>query len=198
MTVLVLASASAARARLLTAAGVAAERDPAGVDEARVKAESRRRGHSAVECAQRLAEAKARAVAARHSTRLVLGADQILDCDGRWFDKPADRADARAQLGALNGRTHELVTAATIVRDGEVLWCALERPRLTMRHCGEGFLEGYLAAMGDRVLSTVGGYELEGYGVQLMARIEGDCFSVLGLPLLGVLEFLRATGALAS
>ncbi len=198
MTVLVLASASAARARLLAEAGVAAERDPVAIDEAAIKAESRRRGHSAAECAQQLAEAKARAVAMRHPTRLVLGADQILDCDGRWVDKPASRAEARAQLGMLNGRTHELITGATIVRDGAVLWRALARSRLTMRRFGEGFLDGYLATMGDRVLHTVGGYELEGYGAQLMARVEGDYFAILGLPLLGVLEFLRVAGALPS
>jgi septum formation protein len=195
---LVLASASAARHRLLTDAGIAAERDPADLDEAAIKTACRRDGKSATECALLLAEAKARTVAARHPGRLVLGADQILECDGRWFDKPADRAEARTQLQRLSGRTHELITAATIIRDGEALWRAVERPRLTMRALSEDVIDHYLAAVGDRVLSTVGGYELEGLGAQVMAKIDGDYFAILGLPLLSLLEFLRVTGVMVS
>ena len=198
MTPLVLASTSAARLRLLTDAGIAAERDPADLDEAKIKDACRQTGKTATDCALLLADAKARAVAVRHPDRLVLGADQMLECDGQWFDKPADRADARAQLRALSGRTHELITAATIVRNGQMLWPAVERPRLTLRHLSDGFLDGYLAAMGDRVLATVGGYELEGLGAQLMAKVDGDYFAILGLPLLSLLEFLRVTGVVAS
>lgn len=198
MSVLVLASASAIRARLLANAGIDAAIDPAAVDEARIKRESRDQGRDAGECAALLAEAKARDVAARHPGVLVLGADQMLQCEQRWFDKPADLGEARQQLQALNGRQHELVAAAAIVRDGRLLWRAVERPLLTMRRFSEAFLDRYLAAMGKRALSTVGGYELEGLGAQLMARIEGDYFAILGLPLLPLMAFLREEDALAS
>jgi septum formation protein len=201
MSALILASASAARQRVLADAGVVAETDPADpadIDESAIKKECRRTGRSSTECATRLAEAKARAVAARHQGRLVLGADQLLDCEGEWFDKPRDRAEARDQLRRLRGRSHELVTVATVVRDEERLWQATERPRATMRAFSDAFLDHYLDAMGERVLKTVGGYELEGLGAQLMERVEGDYFAILGLPLLPLLHFLRGAGALAA
>jgi septum formation protein len=198
MTALVLASASAARAKLLEAAGIIATRDPAALDEAAIKADCRRRGDDAEICAATLAEAKARAVTPRHRGALVLGADQMLECEGRWFDKPRDRADARGQLRALAGREHVLVTAAALARGDEILWRAVERPRLTMRACSEPFLDTYLDRMGARALDTVGAYELEGLGIQLMARVEGDYFAILGLPLLSLLAFLRAQGVLPS
>jgi septum formation protein len=194
----VLASSSAIRARLLAAAGVDAIIDPAAIDEARIKAESRAAGKEAGDCAVLLAEAKAKDVAGRHRGALVLGTDQMLECDGRWFDKPRDMDEVRAQLQALSGRTHRLVTAAVVVRDGVVLWRAIETALLTMRRISEAFLDRYLGAMGKRVLTTVGGYELEGLGAQLMARIEGDYFAILGLPLLPLLAFLRDDGALAA
>ena len=196
MSTLVLASSSAVRARLLAAAGIEAVSDPAAIDETRLKDESRALGRDAGDCALLLAEAKARAVALRHHGALVLGADQMLECDGRWFDKPADPDEARAQLEALSGRQHQLITAAVVVRDDAVLWRVLERSLLTMRRLSAAFLDRYLAAMGKRVLATVGGYELEGLGAQLMARVEGDYFAILGLPLLPLLAFLRDEGAL--
>ena len=198
MSALILASASTARQRLLSAAGVVAETDPANIDESAIKEESRRTGRSSAECAGRLAEAKARAVAARHRGSLVLGADQLLDCAGEWYEKPRDREDARGQLRRLRGRSHELVTAATVMRDDEPLWRAVERPRVTLRAFSDAFLELYLEAMGERVLKTVGGYELEGLGAQLMEKVEGDYFAVLGLPLLPLLHFLRGAGAVAA
>jgi septum formation protein len=198
VSALVLASSSAIRARMLAAAGVDAIIDPAAIDEARIKAESRAAGGDAGDCAQLLAEAKAKDVAGRHRGALVLGADQILECDGRWVDKPRDLDEARAQLQTLSGRTHRLITAAAVVRDSAVLWRAIENARLTMRLLSETFLDRYLAAMGKRVLTTVGGYELEGLGAQLMTRVEGDYFAILGLPLLPLLAFLREDGALAA
>ena len=195
---LVLASSSAARARILAAAGIDATVDPAAVDEAQIKAESRAMGRDADACALLLAEAKAKDVAARHPGALVLGADQMLECAGRWFDKPVDMSEARAQLQALNGQEHQLITAAAMVRDGAVLWRVVERSLLKMRRFTAAFLDRYLTAMGERVLGTVGGYELEGMGAQLMARIEGDYFAILGLPLLPILAFLRDEGALAT
>lgn len=198
MSVLVLASASAARARLLADAGIAADCDPAAIDEGAIKQTFRREGRTAADCAARLAEAKALAVAALHPDRLVLGADQLLDCDGDWLDKPTDIADARRQLGMLRGRDHTLVTAAAVVRNRDVLWRALAEPRVTMRCFSDAFLEHYLTAMGERVLRTVGGYEFEGLGAQLIAKIVGDYFAVLGLPLLPLMDFLRDAGALPS
>jgi len=198
MSALILASASAARKRLLADAGVAAETEPAAIDESAIKQECRRAGRASGDCALRLAEAKARAVAARHQDRLVLGADQLLDCDGEWFDKPRDKADARDQLQRLRGRSHELVTAATVVRNSERLWHALDTPRVTLRVFSDAFLDRYLETMGERVLKTVGGYELEGLGAQLMEKVEGDYFAILGLPLLPLLHFLRGAGALAA
>jgi len=196
MSALILASASAARKRMLADAGIIADADPANIDERAIKEEARRTGRTSRECALRLAEAKACAVAARHQGSLVLGADQLLDCAGEWFDKPRDRDEARRQLQHLRGRSHELVTAATIVRDEEQLWQAIERPRVTMRAFTDAFLDGYLDTMGERALKTVGAYELEGLGAQLMEKIEGDYFAVLGLPLLPLLHFLRGAGAL--
>ena len=198
MSTLILASASAARQRLLADAGVTAETDPAHIDEGAIKEEFRRRGRSSLECATRLAEAKARAVAARHQGSLVLGADQLLDCAGEWYDKPRDRDEARGQLQRLRGRSHVLVTAAAVVRNDERLWQAVEQPRVTIRAFSDAFLDRYLDAMGERVLKTVGGYELEGLGAQLMERVEGDYFAILGLPLLPLLEFLRSAGALTA
>jgi septum formation protein len=198
MSTLILASASTSRQRLLADAGIDAETDPANIDESVIKQECRKTGRSSVDCAARLAEAKARAVAARHRDCLVLGADQMLDCNGEWFDKPHDRAEARQQLQQLRGRTHELVTAATIVRNDAQLWQAIERPRVTMRAFSDSFLDRYLEMIGDRVLKTVGGYELEKRGAQILETVEGDYFAILGLPLLPLLHFLRGAGALAA
>jgi nucleoside triphosphate pyrophosphatase len=195
---LVLASASAARAHILAQAGLNAAIDPAAIDEATIKAHCREAGASAEDCALALAEAKARAVGERHPAALVLGADQMLDCSGRWFDKPVSLEDARAQLEALRGRPHALVTAAVVLCDDTVLWRCVERPVLTMRVFTASFLEDYLVAMGTRVLATVGGYEIEGLGAQLMAQIEGDHFAIMGLPLLPLLDFLRGEGAIAA
>lgn len=194
MTSLVLASASRTRAGMLERAGVAVTCDPADVDEDAVKAAGRAAGCSVEQVAERLAEAKARTVAVRHPGALVLGADQMLDCEGQWFDKPAGRDGAAEQLRRLRGRTHRLVSAAAVVRDGVVMWRGIDDARLTMRAFTDGFLDGYLQACGDGVLSSVGAYHLEGLGAQLFERVEGDFFTILGLPLLPLLGFLRERG----
>ena len=188
----ILASASAVRARLLASAGVPVEQIASGVDEDRVKAESGGLGHDALALA--LAEAKAAAVAAAHPGRLVLGADQLLVMDDRRFDKPRDMGEAAAHLAAFSGREHELVTAAVALRDGIVLWKRTERARLAVRSLTPAAIDAYLAAVGPAALESVGAYQLEGPGAQLFERVEGDFFTVLGLPLLALLEFLRGEG----
>ena len=194
---LVLASESAARQRLLAAAGVEFTAEPAGIDEAALKRSCRERGESAAQCALALAGAKAARVAERHQDAVVIGADQILECEKSWFDKPHDLADARAQLVRLRGREHELVTAAVVMARADILWRHIATARLVMRRFSDAFLERYLAAMGERVLRTVGGYELEGLGAQLFEGVDGDYFAILGLPLLPLLAYLRERGALA-
>lgn len=188
---LVLASASAVRARLLADAGLAVTRDAAAVDEADVKASLKAEGVGAAEVAEALAELKAVKVSRRHAGALVIGCDQMLECDGAWFDKPDTIAAARVQLLALAGRPHRLLTAAVVVRDGARLWHHGTRATLTMRRFSEEFLDAYLAAVGGAALASVGAYQLEGPGAQLFARIDGDYFSILGLPLLPLLDFLR-------
>jgi septum formation protein len=195
---LVLASESAARKRLLAAAGVPFASDPSGLDESAVKRACRVRGDSAGDCALALAGAKAARVASRHDDAVVIGADQILECEDRWLDKPRDLADARAQLTQLRGKEHALVTAAVVHERADILWRYVATARLVMRPYSDAFLERYLALMGARVLGTVGGYELEGLGAQLFAEVDGDYFAILGLPLLPLLAYLREKGALSA
>lgn len=188
---IVLASSSAARAALLRAAGVEAAIRPAGIDEAAIKREARRNGESALGIAIILATEKACAVSRRDPEALVVGADQLLASGAEWFDKPRDLAEARAQLLALRGRTHILATAVCAAQAGVPVWRATGAPELTMRRFSEEFLDAYLAAEGEALLGSVGSYRLEGRGVQLFARIEGDYFAILGLPLVELLGFLR-------
>lgn len=190
---LVLASASETRAKMLRDAGVVLEVVPSGVDEDAIKQTFRAKGRSARDLSIALAEAKARAV---DRAGLVLGSDQVLDFNGEVFDKPRDMAEARAQILRLRGQTHELLSAAVLIENGETVWKSVGTATLTMRDFSEDFLDAYLAAEGDAVLWTVGGYRIEGIGAQLFQRIEGDYFSILGLPLLDVLEALRDHGVM--
>ncbi|CAO3408101.1 Maf family protein [Azospirillum largimobile] len=191
---LVLASGSRTRAAMLEQAGVSAILDKPLVDEDEVKAAGRAEGVPADAVAEALAELKAQRITRRHPGALVVGADQMLECEGRWFDKPADRAAARAQLLDLRGKTHRLVSCAVVVRDGERMWHKVDSARLTMRNFTEDFLDDYLDRVGDDVLHSVGAYQLEGLGAQLFQRVEGDFFTILGLPLLPLLGFLRVHG----
>jgi septum formation protein len=164
----ILASASAIRRTLLEQAGVVLSCRPAAVDEAEVR--RRHQGHpgrSAAGVALVLAEMKARRVAVDHPGAAVIGADQMLECGDRWFDKPGSVAEAREQLRTLRGRSHVLSSAVVVVRDGTVLWHRTEQARLTMRSFSEGFLEDYLAAAGAEICRSVGGYHIEGRGLQL-------------------------------
>jgi len=190
---LVLASASLARAHLLKAAGLLFETMPAQIDEAAVKKLARDPASDveASDVAALLARTKAVAVSDRCAGALVIGADQTLLVDDRLLDKPADKRDAREKLIMLRGRTHVLDTSVACARDGMVVWTANERAYLTMRDFSNEALGQYLAAVGDDVTTSVGGYKIEGRAIQLFSRIEGDYFSILGLPLLALLQFLR-------
>jgi nucleoside triphosphate pyrophosphatase len=192
---LVLASRSAVRRTLLEAAGVPVEIRPADIDERGVEAGAPLQAPVAI--AALLAREKASVIAERNRGRLILGADQTLSLDGRRFTKPADRAAARAQLRALSGRTHELYSAIAFVQDGTVLFEYVGVARLTMRAVSDLFLDDYLDAVGDAATASVGGYQLEGLGIQLFERLDGDYFTVLGLPLTTALDFLRRHGCLA-
>ena len=178
---------------MLTGAGVPFEALPSKVDEAALK--SRFSGPPQA-LAAALARAKAQAISALHPEALVIGGDQLLVCGETIYDKPRDLTEAAAHLRALSGQTHELVTAVCLVQGGDVVWSHVEHVALAMRPFSEDFLQNYLAAEGAEILHCVGAYRLEGLGAQLFTRVEGDYFTVLGLPLLALLDALRARGAL--
>jgi len=193
---LILASGSPARRALLSAAGVRFSVEVARVDEAAIKEAAQAEGISPDEAALMLADAKAERIARRTPDALVIAADQLLVCDGRWFDKPADMVQARANLEFLRGRRHELVNGVVAWRNGERIWQDVSTPRLTMRSFSDAFLDAYLDAEGEAILGCVGCYRLEGLGVHLMARVDGEHSAILGLPLLPLLRFLRQHGVL--
>ena len=193
---LILASASTARAALLRAAGVDFTAMPADVDEDALKAGCLAAGQSPASIAGALASAKALVLSSTNADALVLGADQVLVHDGRLLSKARDRQSARDQLRALRGGEHQLISAAALVRDGEVVWQDSQCATLAMRDFSDAFLEDYLDRIGDLALSSVGCYHLEGLGAQLFSRVDGDYFTVLGLPLIAVLGALREKGVL--
>jgi len=192
---LVVASKSTVRHALLEAAGIPVEVCPADIDERAIEARlpSARPG----EVAALLAREKASEAAVRMPGRLVVGADQTLALGTQRFSKPADRAAARAQLQALRGRTHELHSAVAVVRDGVMLYDCVAVARLTMRAFSDGFLDRYLDAAGDAVTGSVGAYQLERTGIHLFAEVAGDHFTILGMPLLPLLDFFRRQGFVA-
>jgi septum formation protein len=194
----ILASSSKTRARLLSSAGVQCMIEPPAVDEESVKTSLQSDGADGRRIAETLAELKARKISARHPNSLVIGADQVLECEGRLYDKPTSVAGARMQLRALRGRSHHLLSSVVVARAGERIWHHAAQAHLTMRPFSDEFLEDYLATVGDDVCLSVGAYQLEGRGVHLFASIEGDYFAILGLPLLPVLDFLRSHGVLQS
>ena len=191
---LILASGSLTRLTLLRDAGIVVEAHPVDLDEASVKQAARIEEADARDTALLLADLKARRCVVADA--VVIAADQMLECEGTWFDKPVDRDAAKVQLRELCGRTHFLHSAVCCWRDGERLWQHLATARLQMRDFSEEFLDAYLDAEGPRVLGSVGAYRLEGPGVQLFERIDGDHSTILGLPLLPLLKFLRGLGVL--
>ena len=193
---LVLASGSMSRKALLTAAGVSFVADPADLDEDALMASLKQAGAEVM--AQSLAEQKALTVSRRHPGRTVLGGDSVIAFEGDYLSKCATLDAARALLARLSGKSHLLVSAAALARDGALLWTHASPCRMTMRDLSQEFLDDYLAREGRAILSSVGCYHFEGRGAQLFATVEGDYFSVLGLPLLPVLAQLRKEGLLAS
>lgn len=196
MTRIILASGSKARAAVLAAAGVTFEVAVAGVDEAAMKVGLLAQGNGPREVADALAELKAVRVSRQQPGALVIGADQTLDLDGRLFDKAETMAEARDRLLHLRGKTHKLHSAVVVACDGEVIWREVPAARLTMRPFTDDFLDAFLERGGESLLGSVGCYRLEDDGVQLFSRINGDYFTILGLPLMGLLDLLRRYGAL--
>lgn len=193
---LILASQSPFRRMLMENAGLAFMAEAARIDEREVETALAAQNPSPQDVAETLAIEKARDVAGRHPGALVIGSDQTLSLDGRVFHKPADMVEAKSHLASMSGRTHSLNCGIALVRDGETLWSHVSIAHLTMRPLSDAFIDRHLARVGDRILASVGAYQLEGEGVQLFERIDGDYFTILGLPLLPLLAKLRDLGAI--
>lgn len=193
---IVLASTSATRQAMLRNAGLDFIATSPGVDERSLIAANPL--WQPRETAIRLAEAKAIDVSQRHAHAFVIGADQVLALGERIYGKPRDRAHCRQQLQQLRGRTHALISAVVLAIDGKIMWAHADEARLTMRDYSDAFLESYLDRIGEDCTTSVGGYKIEGFGVQLFERVAGDHFTILGLPLVPLLEQLRAAGEIAS
>jgi septum formation protein len=194
---IILASSSATRVALLRGAGVEFTARSPGVDERSVDAMLVARGMKPDAIAVALAEAKAIDVSLRVPSALVIGADQTLDFEGERWTKAGSHDEARQQLQRLSGRSHTLATAVAVAHAGTVHWGHVESPRLTMRALNDAEIDGYLSRVGKHALSSVGAYQIEGVGIQLFDKIEGDYFAILGLPLLPLLAYLRGKGALS-
>ncbi len=194
---IVLASGSASRRALLAGAGIDAVSVKPNVDEDTAKAAMRSENMSVRDQAMQLAEMKAVKVS-RSTPGLVIGGDQMLNLEGEAFDKPVDLAAAKSHLRKLSDKSHHLETALVVAEGGTPIWRVLTRPKLTVRALSEDYIDDYVAACGEALLTTVGAYQLEGRGSQLFTRIEGDYFSILGLPLLPLLDFFRTRGVLQS
>ena len=194
MNALILASGSAARRRILKCAGVPFTVETAEVDEAGIIESLEAEKARGCDVADLLAEMKALRVSGRHPGVFVIGADQVLSLASELFQKPGNVVAARAQLRRLRGQTHVLSSAVCVARDGAIVWRVVQEARLTMRAFSDAFLETYLAEVGEDILGSVGAYHVEGMGIQLFSRIDGDAFTIQGLPLLPLLDFLRTHG----
>ncbi|OSQ45825.1 nucleoside triphosphate pyrophosphatase [Thalassospira sp. MCCC 1A01428] len=196
MNRLVLASSSKARQQMLQNAGIDCEAVASMIDEDGYKQAMKAEGASAMEAAETLAEMKALRMYRQRPDAIVIAADQMLECNGVWFDKPTDCDQTRAQLRALRNKRHQLVSAAVVYKEGSRIWGKIDTAHLTMRNFSDEWLEWYLDAAGEDIFQCVGGYQLEGLGAQLFTEIRGDYFTVLGMPLLPLIGFLRDHGIL--
>lgn len=194
MTDLILASQSKIRAELLRSAGLALTCHAARIDEEAIRAALEAEGANPRDQADALAEMKAQKVASRFPQAVVIGCDQVLDFKGKVFGKPADVDAARAQLEALSGKTHKLLSAVVLYEKGKPVWRHVGEVRLTMREISPAYLDAYMLRNGDNILDSVGGYKLESEGVRLFSQVDGDYFNVLGLPLLPLLSYLGQRG----
>ena len=186
---IILASKSQVRSRLLKRAGVDFFVRPPDIDEAVIK---KKAGNvSTKKLARILAETKARQVSSDFTDALVIGADQVLECQGVLFDKPAGKKAAREHLMNLRGKTHRLTCSVCVAQKGKIIWCQTDRADMTMLNFSNDFVEYYLEKAGDNIQASVGAYQLEDIGIQLFENIKGDYFTILGLPLLPLLDFLR-------
>ena len=195
---IILASASRSRAAMLVASGLKIKIEPADINEANVKDACLSEGRNVDYVAALLARKKAELISGRNREAFVIGADQMLDCGGTWFDKPIDLASAAKTLKAIRGRCHDLVTSVSVVQYEKEIWHKTERATLQVREFSDNFIEQYLQNVGELALTSVGAYQLEGQGAQLFEKIEGDYFTILGLPLLPLLSFLRAQNLILS
>ena len=193
---LILASSSASRQMLMRNAGLTFLSVPADIDERAIDERLAREGAAPEVIAVELAKAKALAVSALHPNAIVVGSDQTMSLGGRIYHKPKDMAEAHANLISLSGRTHRLNCGVSIAQNGQIIWEAVSVADMTVRHLSENFVSRHLERVGEKVLSSVGGYQLEGEGIQLFTSIEGDYFTILGLPLLPLLTKLRMMGVI--
>ena len=193
---LILASSSSSRQALMRNAGLEFTAQAADIDERLIEEPLQAGGSTPDETALELAKAKALAVSALHPQTIIIGCDQTMSLGSRIYHKPKDMAEAHQHLMSLSGQTHRLNSAAVMVRDGEVLWQAVTHADMTVRELGEAFVDEHLRKVGEQALTSVGAYQLEGEGIQLFTSIEGDYFTVLGLPLLPLLEALRKFGVI--
>lgn len=197
METVVLASGSETRKSMLSAAGVFFEVLPAVIDEDEIKSALRAEGSDSAFIAESLAEHKARVVSRKLPSPLILGADQILECDNKIYSKPVNLAAAKEQLKTLRGKDHTLISSVVVFRNGQRLWHNTDRALLRMRDFSNDFLDDYVTELGEELLEGPGCYKVEGRGIQLFSRITGDHFTILGLPLLPLLDYLRLQGAVA-
>lgn len=195
MTRIILASGSQIRRQIMESAGLDFDVVVKPVDEAAIKSAMLAEGAKIIDIADALAEAKARRVS-QAETGLVIGADQIMEMDGRLFDKPADLNAARERLLEMRGKTHHLIGAVVICENGRPVWRHMSKTTLSVRAFSDRFLDAYIEAEGEALTKSVGAYRFEGRGSQLFSSVDGDFFSILGLSLLPVLDYLRERGAI--
>ena len=192
---IILASASKSRSALMKGAGIAVRIVPADINETAIRTTLQRNSETpAADIAEVLARAKAEAISNTERDAVVIGADQVLELDGKIFEKPVDMEAARKTILSLRGKTHQLHASVAVARAGKVVWAHTATAHMTMRDFDAEFTDRYLAAAGESVLGSVGAYQLEGVGVQLFSGIKGDYFTILGLPLLPLLDYLRREG----